>query len=41
MPNLATVIAVAAVVAVVALVVRYMWKERKSGGCSCGGDCGS
>jgi hypothetical protein len=41
MPNPATLIVALALLAVVALVVRYLWKNRKKGGCSCGGSCGS
>ena len=39
--NPATFIVAAVLVVVVALLVRYEWKQRKSGGCSCGGNCGA
>lgn len=37
---MANIIVGAVVVVIVALVSRHMWKARKSGSCSCGGDCG-
>lgn len=37
---LGNVIVIAVLAAIVALVVRSLWKARKSGGC-CNGDCGN
>ncbi|BFK86284.1 FeoB-associated Cys-rich membrane protein [Pseudoflavonifractor sp. DSM 107456] len=40
MPYLSTILIGLVVLAVVAFAVRCTWKEKKKGGCSCGGSCG-
>ncbi len=39
--NLSTILVLAAVVLAVFFVIRGMIRERRSGACSCGGNCGS
>ena len=38
--NLATIIVAAVLAAVVVLTIRKMHRDKKAGGCSCGGSCG-
>ena len=40
MPSPATIVIALVLLGIVALVVHYLWKNRKKGGCSCGGNCG-
>jgi len=39
--NVGTIVVALVILAAVAVIVRYMRKERKQGGSSCGGDCAS